>query len=210
MESEWLLIGGKVIAKVLIQYDLSAPCNIPSISHERVASSLSSFNWVRPLRTCTAVKKLVSLQIELSSITFCGVSPGHRRGNGNKLANKRTPADNFHTHTHTLTPHTCVCSKKRWVKVWKHFWFIKNLKSSKCFQTRARCLWNWSSFFIWTGNICNCIWIECATVRLCVCVSVCVPQFHLKSFKVPNEMMLRVLWACTEELNESSLPTTSA
>lgn len=111
-----------------------------------------------------------------------------------------------HTHTHSGTPHTCVCSKKRWVKVWKHFWFIKNLKSSKCFQTRARCLWNWSSFFIWTGNICNCIWIECATV----CVSVCVPQFHLKSFKVPNEMMLRVLWACTEELNESSLPTTSA
>lgn len=129
MESEWLLIGGKVIAKVLIQYDLSAPCNIPSISHERVASSLSSFNWVRPLRTCTAVKKLVSLQIELSSITFCGVSPGHRRGegetkpalllrffagNGNKLANKRTPADNFHTHAHTQwhATHMCVHQKK--------------------------------------------------------------------------------------------------
>lgn len=40
---------------------------------------------------------------------------------------------------------------------------------------------------------------ECATV----CGSVCVPQFHLQSFKVPNEMRLRVLWACSEELNFS-------
>lgn len=104
---------------------------------------------MRPLRTRTAVKKLVSLQIELSSITFCGVFPEHMQacrqagmrginwGGSPFLLEMEINSQRGHKQT-TGTAHThiCVGLKKRWVKVWKHFWFIKNLKSSKCFQTR--------------------------------------------------------------------------
>lgn len=106
---------------------------------------------MRPLRTHTAVKKicLASNRIKFNYIlwslsgTHAGWQAGRHAGNqlgrlpffagnGNKLAKRRTQADNWHS-THS---HVCVGLKKRWVKVWKHFWFIKNLKSSKCFQTR--------------------------------------------------------------------------
>lgn len=65
--------------------------------------------------------------------------------NGNKLTHSRTCCQQksrqptftpLHIHTHVCRI-GCLLLKKRWGKVWKHFWFIKNLKSSKCFQTHT-------------------------------------------------------------------------